>query len=102
MTAEVAFSIPLAESVMAGQEGFMIPMAAALAEADDRFSVFIYDAESSTVRKNPIRTGGVGDNAIAVLEGLDEGDIIATAGVSFLRDGQQVTLLDQQLFVTPQ
>ena len=102
MTAEVAFSIPLAESQLAGLEGFMIPMAAALAEADDRFSVFVYDAESSSVRKSPIRTGGVGDNAIAVLEGLDEGDIIATAGVSFLRDGQQVTLLDQQLFRTPQ
>jgi hypothetical protein len=29
-----------------------------------------------------------------VLEGLAEGEIIATAGVPFLRDGQQVTLLD--------
>ena len=75
----------------------MIPIAAALAEADDRFSVFVYDSESSTVKKRPVRAGGVGDNELAVLEGLAEGDIIATAGVPFLRDGQPVTLLDDQI-----
>jgi multidrug efflux pump subunit AcrA (membrane-fusion protein) len=49
------------------------------------------------VRKRPVRTGGVDDNVIAVLEGLEEGDVIATAGVTFLREGQQVTLLDDRL-----
>ncbi len=44
--------------------------------------------------KRPIRTGGVRENDVAVLEGLEEGEIIATAGVPFLRDGQQVTLLE--------
>jgi multidrug efflux pump subunit AcrA (membrane-fusion protein) len=77
-------------------EGFMIPIAAALAEADDRFSVFVYDPDTSTVKKTPIRPGGVRDNDVAVLEGLEEGTIIATAGVSFLYDGQQVTLLDER------
>ncbi len=31
------------------------------------------------------------------LPGMDADDIIATAGVSFLRDGEQVTLLDEHL-----
>jgi multidrug efflux pump subunit AcrA (membrane-fusion protein) len=75
----------------------MIPISAALAEADNQFSVFVFDPGSSTVQKRPIRTGGVRDNDIAVLEGLAEGDIIATAGVSFLRDSQQVTLLAENL-----
>ena len=97
MTAEVTFSIPLGASEMPGLEGFLIPIAAALAEPDDRFSAFVYDRETSTVEKRSIRTGGVADNHIAVLEGLEEGDIIATAGVPFLRDGQQVTLLDERL-----
>jgi RND family efflux transporter MFP subunit len=97
MSAEVSFSLPRGEAGLAGLEGFMIPIAAALAEADDRFSVFVYDSESSTVKKRPVRTGGVGDNELAVLEGLAEGDIIATAGVPFLRDGQPVTLLDDQI-----
>ena len=51
--------------------------------------------------RREIRQGGVRENAIAVLEGLEEGEIIATAGVSFLRDGQKVTLLDERLMRGP-
>jgi RND family efflux transporter MFP subunit len=97
MTAEVGFGIARDASGLSGLEGFLIPIGAALAEADDRFSVFVYDPGSSTVVKTPIQTGGVRDNDIAVLEGLAEGDVIATAGVSFLRDGQPVTLLGDEL-----
>jgi RND family efflux transporter MFP subunit len=96
MTAEVTFSIPRGEEGLAVQ-GFLIPIAAALPEPDAGFSAFVYDSETSTVRKRPIRTGGVLYNDIVVLEGLEEGEIVATAGVSFLSDGQQVTLLDEQL-----
>jgi multidrug efflux pump subunit AcrA (membrane-fusion protein) len=75
----------------------MVPIAAVLPEADNAFSVFVFDNDTSTVSKRRIQTGGVGDNSVAVLEGLEEGDIIATAGVTFLNDGQQVTLLDEEL-----
>jgi multidrug efflux pump subunit AcrA (membrane-fusion protein) len=95
MTAELVFTLPRDEPGMAGLEGFMIPIAAAYAEAGDRFSVFVYDAETSTVRKRAIVSGGVLDNYVAVLEGLEEGDVIATAGVTFLHDGQTVTLLER-------
>jgi multidrug efflux pump subunit AcrA (membrane-fusion protein) len=100
MTAEVTFSMPRDRSRLMEPEGFMIPLAAAVAEADNRFSVFVYDSETSTVQKRPIRTGGVGENTVAVLEGLEADDIIATAGVSFLRDGETVTLLDEHLIRT--
>ena len=39
----------------------------------------------------------MGSDEIAVLEGLEEGDVIATAGVPFLHDGQEVTLLEDPL-----
>ena len=102
MTAEVHFKLSLDGGTLGGFKGFLIPMAAALAEADDRFSVFVYDPRTSTVKKQPIRTGGVRDNSLAVLEGLAEGDVIATAGVAFLSDGQSVTLLQEHLMRTPQ
>jgi RND family efflux transporter MFP subunit len=95
MTAEIAFSLPRGYAGLGELEGFLIPIAAAFAEAGDRFSVFVYDEETSTVNKRPIRHGGVLDNEIAVLEGLDEDDIIATAGVTFLHDGQPVSLLER-------
>jgi RND family efflux transporter MFP subunit len=97
MTVEVSFLIPRTETEIVELQGFMIPFSAALAEPDNRFSVFVYDPGSSTVSKRAIETGGVASNAIAVIDGLAEGDIIATAGVSFLTDGQEVTLLDDEL-----
>ena len=36
------------------------------------------------------------ENKIAVTEGLSEGEIVATAGVHFLRDGQQVRVLEER------
>jgi len=97
MTAEVSFSIPRNEAGIAEVDGFLIPLAAALAEADNQFSVFVFDPASSTVSKRAIRTGGVRDNDVAVLDGLSAGEIIATAGVTFLREGQTVSLLDGRL-----
>jgi RND family efflux transporter MFP subunit len=97
MTAEVTFSMPREVGGIVELEGFLIPMSAVLAQADDEFAVFVFDPQSSTVSVRPVRTGGVRDNDLAVFEGLAEGDIIATAGVSFLREGQTVTLLDEQL-----
>lgn len=96
MTAEVVFSLPR-EAEGAETDSVLIPLAAALPELEDRFSVFVFDPATSTVVKRAIRAVGTRENEIAVVEGLDDGDVIATAGVSFLRDGQPVTLLDERL-----
>jgi multidrug efflux pump subunit AcrA (membrane-fusion protein) len=92
MTAELTFELPRVEADDLGIDGFLVPFAAVRVELDEQFSVFVFDEASSTVHRKPIRTGGIRDNDIAVLSGLEEGDIIATAGVSFLRDGQTVRL----------
>ncbi len=100
MTAEVTFTLSRGRDRLGVRQGFMIPIAAVLPEADDGFSVFVFDSETSTVQKSRVSTGGVGDNSVAILEGLEEGDIIATAGVAFLDDGQEVTLLGKELVRT--
>jgi multidrug efflux pump subunit AcrA (membrane-fusion protein) len=97
MTAEVTFLLSRGQDDLDAGAGFMIPIAAALPEAGGHFAVFVYDEATSTVSKRPVQLGGVGDNTVAILEGLEEEDIIATAGVSFLRDGQPVTLLGKEL-----
>lgn len=96
MTAEVTFSLARVEGDPGTGEGFMIPLAAVLPEAEGVFSVFVFDAETSTLSKRPVQMRGVDENNLAILEGLAAGDIIATAGVPFLADGQQVTLLDEE------
>lgn len=77
-----------------GDVGYFIPLSAvAPGDAEMNGNVFKYDPEASVVRKTPIVGGGVRDNFVIVQDGLEPGDIIASAGVSFLVDGQSVSLL---------
>jgi hypothetical protein len=39
---------------------------------------------------------GVEGNRVMITEGIAPGDVIAVAGVSFLRDGQEVKLMSEQ------
>jgi multidrug efflux system membrane fusion protein len=94
MTAEVHFSYGRVASGVLSFEGFMIPIAAIRKNLKGETSVFVFDSSSSTVRETPITIGGTLDNSVAVLEGLENGAVIATAGVSFLHDGQAVKLLE--------
>jgi len=77
-----------------GFEGYVIPMASVRQNMDGSMSVFVFDQASSTLSQTTIVTGGILDNEIAVMTGLNDDDIIATAGVSFLTDGQTVRLLE--------
>jgi len=91
MSGEVSIVIAEPESA----RGYLVPLdAIAPAESETgRGYVFIYSAETGTVSKVPV-TGGEGrENLIELVEGVRVGDIIASAGVSLLRDGQKVTLL---------
>jgi RND family efflux transporter MFP subunit len=93
MTAEVRFSYASFAGDAPSVDGFRIALSAVLPEGERGFSVFVFDPETSTLRQQPVSTAGVRDNDIVVRSGLSEGDIIAIAGVSFLRDGQTVTLM---------
>jgi RND family efflux transporter MFP subunit len=93
MTAEVRFSYARFVGDTPNVDGFMIPLSAVLPEGKRGFAVFVFEPETSTVRRQPVSTAGVRDNDIVVRSGLSEGDILAIAGVSFLRDGQTVTLM---------
>lgn len=90
MTAEVTFLLAEADEVPA----YLVPISAiAPGDAPRTGYVFVFDPATSTVRRMLIRAGPGRDNRVAVTEGVQAGDIIAVAGVSFLSDGQKVTLL---------
>lgn len=94
MTAEVQLSLASAETGSLGIDGFLVPFSAVHVGEGEQFAVFVFDEDSSSVQRRPVETGGVRDNDVAVLSGLESGDVIATAGVSFLSDGQTVRLLE--------
>jgi RND family efflux transporter MFP subunit len=77
--------------------GYLVPLQAILPTAEAQHGyVFVYDPQTSTVKKTPIRYGGGLRNEAAVYEGLKAGDIIAVAGVSFLADGLKVKLMKEE------
>lgn len=78
------------------QAGYLVPVQAILPGKELRQGyVFVYDPETSTVRKTPVRSRGAEQNMAVIYEGLSAGDIIAVAGVSFLADGMKVKLMGQ-------
>jgi RND family efflux transporter MFP subunit len=95
MSVEVAFEfIPESETGEPIVTGLAVPLAAILVEEEKAGYVFIYDKESSTVRKTKVKHLALRENDVLVEpNALKAGDIIATAGVQFLTDGQRVNLM---------
>lgn len=55
--------------------------------------VYVYNPETQSVGMRQITIAGVRENQLIVIDGLQTGERVASAGVSFLRDGQKVKLL---------
>jgi multidrug efflux pump subunit AcrA (membrane-fusion protein) len=92
MTAEVTFQIAEADQ----QRAFLVPVSAMRpGKEKNRGYVFVFEQASATVKQTAVRSlGMVEGNRLMVTEGLQGGEIVAVAGVSFLEDGQKVKLLD--------
>jgi multidrug efflux pump subunit AcrA (membrane-fusion protein) len=78
------------------ESAFLIPIEALVpGSSESQNYVFVFDTASSTVKKTAIESGSIRTNNITVTKGLKAGDIIAAAGVSFLRNGQKVRLQER-------
>jgi RND family efflux transporter MFP subunit len=75
----------------------VVPMieipSSALTEFNGNPAVWIVDAQSSTVQIRNVEVARFDPATVAVSEGLDNGDVIVTAGVQALRPGQKVRIL---------
>ena len=98
MSVEVAFEfIPESETGEPIETGLAVPLAALTVGEEKTYFAFIYDEKTSTVKKTQVKTLNVRENDVLVEPGaLKAGDIIATAGVQFLNDGQKVNLMKEE------
>ncbi len=98
MSVEVAFEfIPESKTGEPIETGLAVPLAAILVGEGNTQFVFIYDEQTSTVKKTQIKPLNLRENDVLVEPGaLKAGDIIATAGVQFLTDGQKVNLMKEK------
>ena len=91
MTANVSLALPIEKE----KQGFLLPPSAILMSKKKQTGyVFVFDPKTSTVHKQKVHFSGAQGNLGVISEGLKEGDIVATAGVSFLLDGMKVKLLN--------
>lgn len=87
--ADSGFPIPLSALIKSGQIGIQPDRPQGPGSA----RVYVYDNETETVVEREVAIAGVRENAVIVIDGLQVGDRVAAAGVSFLRDRMQVNLL---------
>lgn len=97
MTAEVEFTFPGEGRTGFTGDTFQLPIAAMGADLGQKAFVYVYDPDTEVINKRIVQTESIINNQIIVSSGLNEGEIIAIAGISFLRDGQTVRLLDKQV-----
>ena len=97
LNAGMSVEVTIEEPLIGGGSGFLVPLSVLVPEGGKVLQttgiVFRYDEGSSTVKKRTITVGGIRDNRLVVTEGIAAGDIVASAGVSYLSDGQKVKLL---------
>lgn len=101
MAVEVAFDFALPEA-----QGFLLPITAAIPDGaipEDSapnsvvaLEVYVFDDATSTVKRRQIKMAGIRGNQFLVIEGLEAGEHVAVKGVTFLRDGMEVKLLDAE------
>jgi RND family efflux transporter MFP subunit len=63
--------------------------------SDGATFVWTIDDESKIVSKREVKTGLLTDTGVQILHGLKSGEWIAVAGVHFLKDGQQVRIMQR-------
>ena len=101
--ARVAVTIPEGSNVLPGMIGkviasynsggntkFNIPITAVGASADGATFVWLVDSAANTVAKQSISLGDTHGDQVVVTDGLSEGDIVVSAGVSRLLDGMAI------------
>ncbi len=91
MAGNAASTVPPAE--MQGQSQVVIPETSVFSPDENNTYVWVIDEQAKTVNKREVKTGKLLDSGIEVLEGIQPGEWIATAGVHYLKEGQQVRIL---------
>ncbi len=100
--AGMAVEISLEFKVASGR-GFTLPASAAIKQGQFKrrdqltdpspLMVYVFDPDTNTVKRRTVMIAGVRGNSLLVVDGLEAGERVAVAGVSFLYDGQRVKLL---------
>ena len=92
LAADVTFQFPLGAG---GGDGVVLPVTAVIRDPNGTF-VFVAEPDGddgeALVSRRPVTLGELTQSGIEVVEGLQTGDRVGTAGISVFRDGQRVLI----------
>jgi RND family efflux transporter MFP subunit len=77
-----------------GKEGIEVPPSAVFSPEDNQKTfVWVIDENTMTVGKREVQTGAMTMSGTIIREGVTPGEWVVTAGVHYLREGQEVKIL---------
>jgi len=77
--------------------GIPVPAGAIFTSNNQKKSyVWNVDPDRGTVERRPVTTGRVAEKGVMLLEGINPGDWIVTAGLHSLHEGQEVSIFDSE------
>jgi RND family efflux transporter MFP subunit len=83
---------------MDGEKGIEIPLAAVFTpETEKQDYVWLINESTQTVHRKKVKTGALTIDGIIVTEGLKLGELVVTAGVHLLQEGQKVRPMNEKL-----
>lgn len=90
MAAEVTFQFSRGDD----RQRFIVPPVAVAEDGDGRHVFLVAPADSGfgVARRVPVEVGELTSRGLEITEGLNDGDLLITAGVSRIHDGQKVRL----------
>jgi len=80
-----------AEAAAGASEAIVAPVLSLLDARADQGVVFVVDAQN-VARRRAVRTSGLTDGGVLIVEGLSAGERIVAAGAAYVRDGEPVRL----------
>ena len=77
------------------EDRIVLPVTAVFSADEGKSFVWVVDKNSATVSRREVMADSLVDTGIPVREGLEVGELVATAGVHFLKEGQRVRLPEE-------
>jgi multidrug efflux system membrane fusion protein len=75
--------------------GIALPTSALVSDSDGNPGVWRIDPHEMRVHKVKVTTSAIQQDTILITSGVTDGDLLATAGSRFLREGQKVRVLNE-------
>lgn len=94
MTATI--HVPMPDYQSSSKSYYKIPSTAVFDGPDNQPSVWLIDKNTMAVKRVPVEITRLDQKYIHVISGISTGDIIVTAGVQYLQEGQKVKFLKNE------